>query len=84
MSKTLALLAALTMAGLSADAHAAGIVPCEDMLAELRAAKATVTLSDDVKAEVEALEAKGVERCNADDDRRADAFLAEAMKAMGK
>jgi hypothetical protein len=30
------------------------------------------------------LETKGIERCNADDDKRADGFFADALKIMGK
>lgn len=78
-------LSALAAARLGiAAANAADVVPCEDVLAELRTAKAAATVNDDVRAKVEALEAKGVERCNADDDRRADAFFAEAIEAMGE
>ena len=33
---------------------------------------------------VEELETKAVERCNADDDTRADKFLTEAMQIIGK
>ncbi|MDM9618858.1 hypothetical protein A6U87_15995 [Rhizobium sp. AC44/96] len=63
-------------------AHAAA--PCEDMLKEMRATKASAKLNDaDAKA-VEALETKAIERCNADDDTRSDKFLADAMKIMGK
>ncbi|WP_352862249.1 hypothetical protein [Mesorhizobium sp. M0802] len=36
------------------------------------------------KTKLSDLEAKGVERCNADDDKRADDFFAQAMKIMGK
>ena len=54
------------------------------MLKDMRAAKATATLNDADKAKVDELEAKAVERCNADDDARSDAFLTEAMKIMGK
>lgn len=64
-------------------AHAA-TVPCEDMLKNMRAAKATAKLSDADMAKVNDLEAKAVERCNADDDTRSDKFLAEAMTLMGK
>ena len=78
-------LSALAAASLGvAAASAAAVVPCEDLLAELRTAKAAATVTDGVREKVEALEAKGVERCNADDDRRADAFFAEAIEAMGK
>jgi hypothetical protein len=62
----------------------AAVTPCEDMLKDLRAAKSTATLNDSDKQKVEDLEAKGIERCNADDDKRADNLFAEAMKLMGK
>ena len=58
--------------------------PCEDVLKELRAAKVTSKPDAATLKQVEGLEAKGVERCNADDDRRADALFAEAMKLLGK
>lgn len=64
-------------------AHAAPR-PCEDALKEMRAAKATAKLSADDKTKVDALEAKAIERCNADDDKRADGFLEDAMKLMTK
>lgn len=75
--------AALTLLGLS-SAFAAGPVPCEDMLKDLRAAEASAKIDPAVKAQYEDLKAKGVERCNADDDKRADAFFADAMKLLGK
>ncbi|MGO4193858.1 hypothetical protein AB4Z13_00635 [Rhizobium sp. YAF28] len=80
------LLNALVMAGVIAvamPAHAA-TVPCEDMLKDMRAAKAKAKLSDADMAKVNDLEAKAVERCNADDDARSDKFLTEAMALMGK
>jgi hypothetical protein len=80
------LLNALVMAGFIAvamPAHAA-TVPCEDMLKDMRAAKAKARLSDADMAKVNDLEAKAVERCNADDDTRSDKFLTEAMALMGK
>ncbi len=72
-------LVALPVAG-----HAAAARPCEDVLKEMRAAKTSVNLTADVKSKIDALEAKAIERCNADDDKRADAFLQEAMTLMGK
>jgi hypothetical protein len=80
------LLNALVMAGFIAvamPAHAAA-VPCEDMLKDMRAAKAKARLSDADMAKVNDLEAKAVERCNADDDTRSDKFLTEAMALMGR
>ncbi len=62
----------------------AATVPCEDMLRDMRAAKAKATLSDADMAKVNDLEAKAVERCNADDDTRSDRFLTEAMALIGK
>lgn len=81
-----ALLNAVLLVGFVAvaiPAHAA-TVPCENMLKDVRTAKASAKLSDADKAKVDELEAKAVERCNADDDTRADKFLADAMKIMGK
>lgn len=68
----------------TSQSFAAGPVPCEDMLKDVRAAKATANLNEADKAAVAQFEAKGVERCNADDDKRADEFFAQALKLMGK
>lgn len=62
----------------------AATVPCEDMLKDMRAAKAAASLSEADMARVNDLETKAVERCNADDDARSDGFLTDAMKIMGK
>lgn len=62
----------------------AASVPCEEMLKDLRAAQASVTPTAGDKAKVAELEAKGIERCNADDDKRADEFFASALKLLGK
>jgi hypothetical protein len=58
--------------------------PCEDMLKTVRAAEKATTLKAADKTKVSELETKGVERCNADDDKRADDFFAQALKIMGK
>ena len=73
---------ALGFIALAMPVHAA--VPCEDMLKDMRAAKASAKLSDADMKKINDLEAKAVERCNADDDTRSDKFLAEAMQIMGK
>jgi hypothetical protein len=66
-------------------AHAADVVPCEDMLQATRdALAAATTLAAADKTKVDELMAKGVERCNADDDKHADALFGDAMKLMGK
>lgn len=77
------LIALIGTALVSSYANAAN-VPCEEMLKDMRAAKASAKLSDADMAKVNDLETKAVERCNADDDARSDAFLTEAMKIMGK
>ena len=58
--------------------------PCETALKDLRAAEAKATPNDADKNKVSELETKGIERCNADDDKRADDFFAQAMKILGK
>lgn len=78
----------LLLAGLVAfavsPAFAAGSTPCEDTLKDLRAAEASANVDAATMTKVAELEAKGVERCNADDDQRANAFFTEAMALLGK
>jgi len=59
-------------------------VPCEKMLADLRDALKSAKPSDADAAKIKELEDKGIERCNADDDARADQFFGQAMKILGK
>lgn len=54
-------------------------LPCEVMLTDLTARLAHATLSTPDLDPVKALQTKATERCNADDDARADAFSAEAI-----
>lgn len=79
---------ALTVAAIAvfplAATHAATPVPCEDMLKQVKAALAAAKLSDADKTKVVDLQSKGIERCKADDDARADDFFAQALKALGK
>ena len=80
------LLLAIAVLGASfgaANLAQAANVPCEDALKDLRAAEAAAKPSDADKTKIADLEAKGVERCNADDDKRADDFFAQAMKILG-
>lgn len=78
--KLAAAVATLAAAGSFASMAYAKTVPCEDKLVELRDASKTAALSEADMASVQQLEAKGVERCNADDDKRADAFFDDALK----
>lgn len=59
-------------------------VPCEETLKDVRAARTDAKLSDADTTKVDDLITKGVDRCNADDDNRANDFFKEAMTAMGK
>lgn len=84
MTKTKLLSAALLAAILSSTAAHAGETPCEDALKALRALEQTTKAGDSDKAEAAKFEAKGIERCNADDDKRANEFFAQATKLLSK
>ena len=58
-------------------------LPCEVMLDSFRTELAGASLSDADRATVDTLHAKGTERCNADDDARADDFFAQGLALMG-
>ena len=77
------IIVSLLLAGLAAPA-VAETVPCETALADLRVAITSAKLSEADMATVKDLEDKGIERCNADDDQRADDFFGQAMKLLGK
>ena len=80
----IAALAAAALIGSFAPFAQAANVPCEEALKELRAAESTGTVADADKANYEDLKAKGIERCNADDDKRADDFFTQAMALIKK
>ncbi|WP_330646855.1 hypothetical protein RPE78_14830 (plasmid) [Thioclava litoralis] len=54
-------------------------IACEVMLQELSTALTGSALAPDASAQIRDLQARAIERCNADDDRRADAFSAQAL-----
>jgi hypothetical protein len=82
---TSAFVAFTSLGGLVSAASAADTVPCEDMLKTTKdALAAATTLAAADKTKVDELIIKGTDRCNADDDKRADGFFADAMKLMGK
>jgi len=62
----------------------AGPVPCEQMLNDVKSALASAKLNDADKAKVADLQKKGIERCKADDDARADELFKQALALMGK
>lgn len=59
-------------------------MPCEEALKQLRDAERAVKLSDRDMTKVNDLEKKGIDRCNADDDERANGYFAKAMKVIAK
>jgi hypothetical protein len=59
-----------------AQGHA---LPCEVMLTSLTEGLASAPLTDADQTTVADLQTKATERCNADDDARADAFTAQAL-----
>jgi len=54
-------------------------VPCQLTLAKMQGVLATSAPSAANKARFDDLRRRGIERCNANDDVRANAFLAEAL-----
>jgi hypothetical protein len=56
-------------------------LPCEVALKTLRDAATTKTPKD--QAAYDTAMNKGLERCNADDDKRADGFFADAFALLG-
>ena len=57
-------------------------LPCEVMLETFRTMQSGATLTDANRTAVAELEAKGTERCNADDDTRAADFFAQGIALM--
>ncbi len=73
---------AKTVSGIATTDANGHPLPCEAMLTTFRATLAKATLSDANRASVAALQVKGTERCNADDDARADDFFAQGIALM--
>ena len=87
MNKTIftaAVLATVSFANFVAPANAATAVPCEDMLKTLTDTLAAAKPTDADLKTINDLKAKAEERCTAEDDRRSDGFIEEAMKLLVK
>ena len=84
MKRRMLIVALVPLAMVASAAARAATVPCEDTLKQLRDAEKTATLNDADKAAAAELETKGIERCNADDDKRANKFFADALKIVTK
>ena len=67
------------VAGVAVTDEAGRALPCETMLARVKDALATTTLTGADLANATWFQTKALERCNADDDTHADEFLAQAL-----
>lgn len=68
-----------SVAGVSTTDANDRALPCEVMLKDLSGRLATATVPAGTMTQISGLQAKALERCNADDDARADAFAAQAL-----
>jgi DNA-binding ferritin-like protein len=59
-------------------------VPCEETLKEVRTTREAAKLTDADATKVDDLIKKGIDRCNADDDNRANDFFNQALSGMDK
>lgn len=78
-----ALAAGVSMvSGIAVTDEAGRALPCEVLLKQVAAALATTTLAVNDKAKATDFQTKALERCNADDDARADGFSAQALAVL--
>jgi hypothetical protein len=71
--------AATLIAGIAVTDATGHAIPCEAMLKDLKAAIDSGKIAAADQAQAAGFQSKATERCNADDDRRADAFAAEGL-----
>ena len=75
------LLSAISLSAFTPAVYAA-VTPCEDMLVKLSEAEKTAKPSDANLVAFNDLKAKAQERCTAEDDRRSNGFVEEALKLL--
>ena len=75
---------ATMVSGIVATDATGRALPCEDILKTLGAAMASTSLSGADKTAAEGFQTKALERCNADDDQRADENSAQALAIASK
>lgn len=75
---------AVLVAGIAVTDANGRALPCEVMLKSVTDGLAAAKLSDADKAAALDFKTKATERCNADDDARADAFSAQALALVSK
>jgi hypothetical protein len=73
-----------SVAGIATTDANGRALPCEVMLKDVAAQLTTAKLAPDVLAQVTGFQTKALERCNADDDARADGFSAQALALLAK
>ncbi|MGO4908542.1 hypothetical protein ACEN2J_09450 [Pseudorhodobacter sp. W20_MBD10_FR17] len=73
-----------TVAGIATTDEIGRALPCEVMLKDVAAELASGKLAGDVLAQATDFQTKALERCNADDDARADGFSAQALALLAK
>jgi hypothetical protein len=71
-----------TVSGVATTDANGRALPCEVMLEQFRTALTQATIAPSDSATISTLQAKGTERCNADDDTRADDFFAQGIALM--
>jgi hypothetical protein len=84
LSPTNAPKAVASVAGIATTDANGRALPCEVMLKDVAAQLTTAKLAADVLAQVTDFQTKALERCNADDDARADGFSAQALALLAK
>ena len=67
------------VSGIAVTDDAGRALPCEVMLKQVAAGLATTTIAAADKTSAADFQTKALERCNADDDARADGFSAQAL-----
>lgn len=75
---------AVLVAGIAVTDANARALPCEVMLKSVADGLASAKLSDADHAAAVGFQTKALERCNADDDQRADGFSAQALALVAK
>jgi hypothetical protein len=73
-----------SIAGIATTDANGRALPCEVMLKDVAAQLTAAKLAVDVLAQVTDFQTKALERCNADDDARADGFSAQALALLAK
>ncbi|MDN5787082.1 hypothetical protein [Pseudorhodobacter sp.] len=73
-----------SVAGIAVTDENGRALPCEVMLKDVAAGLASAKLAPDVLAQATDFQTKALERCNADDDTRADGFSAQALALLAK